>query len=79
MFKFILSKVAQSDVSEKVSEVVTEVSTTLSDGIQINPTTENMETAGLWFVTGMIGVFAVIGVVILSVVLLNKVGNKKEK
>ena len=79
MFNFLLSKVAQSDVSETVTEVVTEVTETLSEGMQINPTTDNMETAGLWFVTGMIGVFAVIGVIIIFVGLLNKIGNKKEK
>jgi hypothetical protein len=38
-----------------------------------------METAALWLITGMLGVFAVIGVIILSVTILNKAGNKKEE
>ena len=82
MFKFLTSKVAESSVSEivsEVSEVASEVSTTASNGIQLEFTTANMETAALWLITGMLGVFAVIGVIILSVTILNKAGNKKEQ
>ncbi len=100
MFRFLTSKVAESSVTEKVSEVVSEVSTTITEvasevstkatevatdvsttsaGIQLDFTTANMSTALLWFVTGMIGVFAVIGVIILSVSVLNKIGAKKDK
>ncbi len=42
-------------------------------------TTEYIGEALLCSLAGMVGIFIVIGIIILSVVLLNKLGNKKDK
>ena len=42
-------------------------------------TTKNIGEALLCSIAGMVGIFIVIGIIILSVTLLNKSSNKKEK
>ena len=41
-------------------------------------TTENIAEAGLCSVAGMVGIFLVVGVIILSVSILNKIGAEKK-
>lgn len=49
------------------------------ESIGLEFTTEHFGEALLCSVAGMVGIFIVIGIVILSVSLLNKSSNKKEK
>ncbi len=52
------------------------VSETATEGLKF--TTENLSEALLCSFAGMVGIFIVVGIIILSVVILNKVGSKKD-
>lgn len=60
---------------EAVTEAVTEVA---DKGIDLTFTTENMGEAALCAAAGMVGIFIVVGIIILSVSILNKAGTKKK-
>lgn len=63
-------------VTEAVAEVATEVA---ENGVSLSFTTENISEAALCGVAGMVGIFIVVGIIILSVSILNKAGNGKKK
>lgn len=68
-----LAKTVEITVAEVVtSEVATQAA-------EIGFTTANIKEALLCSVAGMVGIFIVVGIIILSVSLLNKVGAKKKK
>ncbi len=52
------------------------VSETATEGLKF--TTENLGEALLCSLAGMVGIFIVVGIIILSVAVLNKAGNKKD-
>ena len=65
---------------EVVTEAVTEVATEVAEnGVSLSFTTENISEAALCGVAGMVGIFIVVGIIILSVSILNKAGNGKKK
>ncbi len=57
--------------------IVAEAAKGTVDGLKF--TTENISEALLCSVAGMVGIFIVIGIIILSVSILNKSSNKKDK
>ena len=68
-----LAKTVETTVTEVVtSEVATEAA-------KIGFSTDNVQEALLCSVAGMVGIFIVVGIIILSVSILNKVGAKKKK
>lgn len=68
-----LAKTVETTVAEvAASEVATQAA-------EIGFTTANIKEALLCSVAGMVGIFIVVGIIILSVSLLNKVGAKKKK
>lgn len=80
MFNLLSKMVGETTteaVSEAVSEVVTEVSK--DGGASLGFSTENIGEALLCSVAGMIGIFIVVGIIILSVSILNKLGSEKGK
>ncbi|MBQ8182352.1 MAG: hypothetical protein IJ025_00435 [Clostridia bacterium] len=86
MFKILLNKILSAkitDVAEtmvqSVSETVPETVAETGSAMAIKFTTENLSEALLWFITGMVGVFLVIGIIIIVVSLLNKAGSGKKK
>ncbi len=67
-----LSKAVETTVAEAAtSEVVTEAA-------KLGFGTDNLQEALLCSVAGMVGIFIVVGIIILSVSLLNKIGAKKK-
>ncbi len=67
-----LAKTVETAATEVVSsEVVTEAA-------KIGFTTENIEEALLCSAAGMVGIFIVVGIIILTVSILNKAGSKKK-
>ncbi len=67
-----LAKTVETTVTEVVtSEVATEAA-------KIGFSTDNVQEALLCSVAGMVGIFIVVGIIIVSVSLLNKVGTKKK-
>lgn len=86
MFKILLNKILSAnltDVAEtltqNVSESVSETVAETDSAMVLKFTTENLSEALLWFITGMVGVFMVIGIIIIVVSLLNKFGLGKKK
>ena len=76
MFNFITNTV-ETTVAELVSsEATTEA---VKEAVEIGFTKEFIGEAALCSAAGMVGIFIVIGIIILSVSLLNKSNNKKEK
>ena len=85
MFKLLLNKLLSANLSEvaetvvqSVSESVSQTGTEATGGIALEFTTANLSEALLWFVTGMVGIFMVIGIIIVVVSLLNKIGSRKK-
>lgn len=80
MFNTLAKKVAET-TTEIASEVVTEVTSEVaSEGAaSLSFSTENLSEALLCSAAGMIGIFIVVGIIILSVSVLNKLGAKKDK
>lgn len=69
-----LAKTIETTVETTVAEMSTsEVST------EIGFSLDNIQEALLCSVAGMVGIFIVVGIIILSVSLLNKSGSKKKK
>lgn len=67
-----LAKTVETTVTEvATSEVVTEAA-------KIGFSTDNVQEALLCSVAGMVGIFIVVGIIILSVSVLNKIGAKKK-
>ena len=87
MFKLLLNKLLSANLSEisetvaqTVSESVSQTGVETTGGIAIDFTMNNLSEALLWFITGMVGIFMVIGIIIVVVSLLNKFGSgNKEK
>lgn len=74
-----LTNAVSETLSEAVSDsttVIAEASGTVND---ISFTTENIGKALLCSAAGMVGIFIVIGIIILSVSILNKAGAEKKK
>ena len=85
MFKLLLNKLLSANLSEVAETVVQSVSESVSQtgvettgGIALEFTTANLSEALLWFVTGMVGIFMVIGIIIVVVSLLDKIGSRKK-
>lgn len=85
MFKLLLNKLLSANLSEvaetvvqSVSESVSQTGTEATGGIALEFTTANFSEALLWFVTGMVGIFMVIGIIIVVVSLLDKIGSRKK-
>lgn len=71
-----LAKTVETTVTEvATSEVVTEA---VTEAAKIGFSTDNVQEALLCSVAGMVGIFIVVGVIILSVSVLNKIGAKKK-
>ncbi len=67
-----LAKTVETTVTElATSEVATEAA-------KIGFSTDNVQESLLCSVAGMVGIFIVVGIIILSVSLLNKAGAKKK-
>ncbi len=75
MFSFLLNKLAGTTVPTEIIEGVTEA----EKAAELSFRTDNITEALLWFITGMVGIFMVIGIIILVVSLLNKLGSEKKK
>ena len=75
MFSFLLNKMAGTTVPTEIIEGVTEA----EKAAELSFRMDNITEALLWFVTGMVGIFMVIGIIILVVSLLNKIGSGKKK
>lgn len=67
---------AASEVSTETTEAVTEA---VKEAVEIGFTTENMREALLCGGAGMVGIFIVIGIIIIAVSILNKAGAEKKK
>ncbi len=72
MFNTLANTVETTVAEVAVSEVATEA-------VKIGFTTENIREALLCSAAGMVGIFIVVGIIILSVSLLNKAGSGKKK
>ena len=70
--KTVETTVAEIATSEVATETVTEVA-------KLGFSTDNIQEALLCSAAGMVGIFIVVGIIILSVSLLNKTGSKKDK
>jgi hypothetical protein len=68
----LLSKALSPEATEVASEIASEVAK-----VGFNP--ENVGDALLDSAAGMVGIFIVVGIIILSVSLLNKAGAAKKK
>ena len=68
----LLSKALSPETTEMVSEVATEA-------VKVGFKTEDVGEALLCSGAGMVGIFIVVGIIILSVSLLNKAGAPKKK
>ncbi len=69
-------------LTNTVAETVAETTTAIAEAGSVNDisfTTENIGKALLCSAAGMVGIFIVIGIIILSVSLLNKAGAEKKK
>ena len=66
---------AVSAVSEEIVETVGETSGGLEN---LSFSTENLVEALLDSAAGMVGIFLVVGIIIASVTILNKLGSKKD-
>jgi hypothetical protein len=64
-------------IETTVAEVAT--SEVAAETVKLGFTTENMRESLLCMGAGMIGIFIVVGIIILSVTLLNKAGSGKKK
>lgn len=73
MFKLLSNAVDTAAVTEAVTEVAAEA----QKGLQFH--TSDIGEALLCSVAGMVGIFIVVGIIILSVTLLNKAGSGKKK
>ncbi len=65
-----------------LTNTVTETTTAIAEAGSVNDisfTTENIGKALLCSAAGMVGIFVVIGIIVLSVSLLNKAGAEKKK
>lgn len=65
-----------------LTNTVTETTTAIAEAGSVNDisfTTENIGKALLCSAAGMVGIFVVIGIIVLSVSLLNKLGAEKKK
>ena len=72
-----LAKAVETTVADiATSEVATEA---VTEAAKIGFTTDNIQEALLCSAAGMVGIFMVVGIIILSVSILNKVGSKKKK
>ncbi len=76
MFNTIAKAVETTVADIATSEVATEA---VSEAVEIGFTTENIREALLCSAAGMVGIFIVVGIIILSVSLLNKAGTGKKK
>ncbi len=90
MFKFLLNKILSANltevaetltqtVSEAVPETAAQTAEEAGNALSLGFTTANISEALLWFITGMVGIFMVIGIIIVVVSLLNKLGSGKKK
>lgn len=69
-------------LTNTVTETVAETTTAIAEAGSVNDisfTTENISKALLCSAAGMVGIFIVIGIIILSVSILNKAGAEKKK
>lgn len=69
-------------LTNTVTETVTETTAAITEAGSVNDisfTTENIGKALLCSAAGMVGIFIVIGIIILSVSILNKAGAEKKK
>lgn len=70
--KTVETTMAEIATSEVASEAVTQAA-------KIGFNTDNIQEALLCSVAGMVGIFIVVGIIILSVSVLNKAGSGKKK
>ena len=70
-----------STLTKTVETTVAEIATSeaVTEAAKIGFSTDNVQEALLCSVAGMVGIFIVVGIIILSVSLLNKAGSKKSK
>ena len=72
-----LAKAVETTVADiATSEVATEA---VTEAAKIGFTTDNIQEALLCSAAGMVGIFMVVGIIILTVTILNKAGSKKKK
>jgi hypothetical protein len=71
-----LAKAVETTVADiATSEVATEA---VTEAAKIGFTTDNIQEALLCSAAGMVGIFMVVGIIILTVTILNKAGSKKK-
>ena len=72
-----LAKAVETTVADiATSSVATEA---VTEAAELGFSTDNIQEALLCSAAGMVGIFIVVGIIILSVSILNKVGSKKKK
>ena len=76
MFNTLANTVETTIAEIATSEAATEA---VAEAVKIGFSTDNIQEALLCSVAGMVGIFVVVGIIILSVSLLNKAGSAKKK